>query len=100
MPVPEVGASEEFNTAAFNATGEQISNVIQMPQGYFIITEISERKPIDEQEFEKAKENLKKALLEEKKNGVFEQFFAQLKQKAKLADYVSLNLNKNPKLPQ
>jgi len=88
--VKDIGASEDFNEAAFNLKDRQISEVIELAQGCFIIIGVSERKPIDEAEFEKAEENLKNILLSEKKNAVFEQFFADLKQKANLIDYVSL----------
>jgi hypothetical protein len=42
---------------------------------------------------------VKAAVLSEKKNQVFEQFFAQLKQKANLKDYVGTQLNKSPAAP-
>ncbi|MDD5292523.1 MAG: SurA N-terminal domain-containing protein [Candidatus Omnitrophica bacterium] len=92
-PVLDIGLSEEFNEASFNLADGQISDVIELAQGYFIIISISERKPIDEAELEKAKEGLKNTLLSEKKNEVFEQFYANLKQKANLIDYVSLQQN-------
>jgi peptidyl-prolyl cis-trans isomerase D len=95
-PTSDIGAYEDFNAAAFNLKEGEISQPLELPQGYFIIIDVSQRKPIDEAEFEKAKENLKKALLSEKKNEVFEQFFAQLKQKANLTDYVGASVNQKP----
>jgi len=97
--VPDVGTSQDFNEAAFSLADGQISNAIELPQGYFIIIAVSERKPVDEAEFEKVKEDVKAAVLSEKKNQVFEQFFAQLKQKANLKDYVGTQLNKSPAAP-
>ncbi|MBL7130513.1 MAG: SurA N-terminal domain-containing protein [Candidatus Omnitrophica bacterium] len=89
---PEIGYSKEFNDIAFNLSEGEISQVIELEQGYFVI-EIAEFKPIDEEEFQKEKENLKKTLLEEKKNQAFEEYFAKLKAKANLIDYVSIQKN-------
>ena len=86
--VPEIGFSTEFNDAAFNLDKAQTSEVVELPQGYFIAIEISERKPIDEEDFKDKRDELKVVLLEEKKNQVFEEFFAQLKAKANLIDYI------------
>lgn len=35
--VPDVGTSQDFNEAAFSLADGQISNAIELPQGYFII---------------------------------------------------------------
>lgn len=87
-PVSQIGFSKEFNDVAFKLADAEISQVIEIPTGYFVV-EVSERKPIDEKELEKEKESLKKSLLEEKKNQVFQEFFEGLRKKANLRDYIS-----------
>jgi len=85
----ELGPSKELNKAAFDLGEEEISQTIEFNQGYCVI-ERSEFQPIDEEEFQKEKEDFELALLEEKKNQVFEKYFTKLKAKANLEDYISL----------
>ena len=88
--VSEIGLFREFNSAAFILTDAETSEVIELPQGYFIIIAVSGRNPIDEEDFQNKKEELKVVILEEKKNSKFETFFANLRAKARLVDYISL----------
>ncbi|NQU18755.1 SurA N-terminal domain-containing protein [bacterium] len=86
----EIGSFNNFNDAAFNLGETQTSEVIELPQGYFVAIEISEHKPINEEDFNDKRDNLKTIVLDEKKNQVFEEFFMELKAKSRLIDYIEL----------
>jgi parvulin-like peptidyl-prolyl isomerase len=87
-PPFEVDDPSAFNQIAFNLKTGEISGVIELNEGYCIV-ELLDYKPINEEEFQKEKENLRKAILEEKKDKAFEGYFIKLKEKANLTDYIS-----------
>lgn len=94
-PVSGIETSMQFNEAAFKLKDKELSQVIDAGNDFYII-ELLEEKPIDEKEFEKQKEELKQSLLQEKKNKAFEEFFANLKTKANLVDYIQTGQAKEP----
>ncbi|MFH1622521.1 MAG: SurA N-terminal domain-containing protein [Candidatus Omnitrophota bacterium] len=91
-PPKEIGYSEGLNEKIFSLKKGGISDPIELAQGYSII-ELSEINPIDEKEFQGAKEELQKTLLDEKKDSVFNDYATELKKKANLIDYVSTQQN-------
>ncbi|MDD5006214.1 MAG: SurA N-terminal domain-containing protein [Candidatus Omnitrophica bacterium] len=86
--VPEIGAFENFNEAACNLKEGQISEITELPQGYFVVILISQRKPIDEEKFKKEKEAVQQELLRDKKAKVFDEFFASIRSRANPKDFI------------
>lgn len=89
----ELEESDSLIQAAFNLSEGEISQPVELEQGYVLMAR-TEFKPIDEEKFQKDKEDFKKALLEEKKNNIFDEYFAKLKSQAHLLDYVSTQQTK------
>ena len=81
--VEGVGVNAEFNNACFSIEEKEFTGPIKVQKGYCIIR-LDELKPIDEEKFEEEKEEFKEELLERKKRGAFQDWFAVLKEKAGL----------------
>ncbi|MDP3142791.1 MAG: SurA N-terminal domain-containing protein [Candidatus Omnitrophota bacterium] len=87
--LPSVGASVEFQNAAFNLKDKNtISGVVSSPLGFYILKS-EEFLPIDEQKFKNEKDDFKEKLLEQKRKELFNNFFEALKKKANLQDNIS-----------
>jgi len=78
-----IGASDKFWDAADNLKGQDISPVLEMPSGYYII-KLKSRSKIDDKKFETEKEEFKQKLLSQKKQEAFNKFSEELKSKAVL----------------
>lgn len=89
----DLGESEDLSNVVFELEKGEISQPVELPQGYFIV-ERTEFKPIDEEDFQNDKEIFEKVVLEEKKNKSFEDYFTKLKDQSQLVDYVSMQQNK------
>ena len=86
--LPQIGISKEFQEAAFNLTnGNKLSNVVEIAKGYCIL-HLDNYIPIEESEYEKAKEELAKTISQEKQNTVFGDFVAQLRIESGLIDNI------------
>lgn len=87
--IPEVGRQPEFIRAAFELGEGQTSPVVKTDKGFYLIRIVSKR-PIDEKQFIKEKEALKKDLLSKKQIEAYTAWFKSLRQKAKIKDYRNL----------
>jgi len=86
--LPQIGISKEFQEAAFNLTDEnKLSGVVEIAKGYCVL-HLDNYIPIEENEYEKAKEELAKAISQEKQNTVFGDFIAQLRIESGLIDNI------------
>jgi len=83
----EIGLATEFVTVAFELKPGQISQIIELPNGYFILGD-SKLKEFEQKKFEEEKEAFKNELLIQKKNKAFEEFVNNLRTQANLVDYV------------
>ncbi len=86
--IPNIGQSKEFTQEAFKLNEEQISQIIEVPNGY-VILKVDERKPFDREKFTKEKESFKEKLLERKKQEYYVEWFKNLKHKANLKSNLS-----------
>ena len=86
--IPNIGQSKEFTQEAFKLNEEQISQIIEVPNGYAILM-VDERKPFDREKFTEEKESFKEKLLERKKQEYYIEWFKNLKQKANLKSNLS-----------
>jgi peptidyl-prolyl cis-trans isomerase D len=84
--VPGVGNYENFKGTAFKLETDQISDVVETIRGYYIIQQTGHQ-PVDEEKFEREKGALKMTLLQQLRNQAFNQWFADLKEKAEIKDY-------------
>jgi peptidyl-prolyl cis-trans isomerase D len=84
--LPQIGISKEFQEAAFALTEDaKISDVVETAAGYCILYQDS-YVPVENSEYEKAKEELARTLSGEKRNAAFEDFVSQLRIKAEVFD--------------
>lgn len=88
--VQGIGVSQGFQEAAFalTKTGESISPAVGTQKGYCLLHLDSQSEP-DQAEFEKNKEEIKKALFEEKRDETFLSFLSRLRLQANLEDNVA-----------
>ncbi len=84
--VAGVGKFESFIGAAFGLQPNEISDMIETTRGYYFVQQIA-RQPIDESKFAAEKESLKQALLQQKKNDAYTQWFNALKESAEIVDF-------------
>jgi len=85
--VPGIGMTEDFNDVAFGLKNNQISEIVELPHGFFILGD-AVFEDIDMEKFEAEKKELKEATLAEKKAEKFEKFSEKLKKEAKLVDNI------------
>jgi peptidyl-prolyl cis-trans isomerase D len=78
--IENIGASDEFYTAARSLKDDEFSAVIDSPSGYFIIKTKS-KVPVDEAKFLAEKEEFTQKLLSEKKQNEFSKFAEELMKK-------------------
>jgi peptidyl-prolyl cis-trans isomerase D len=87
--VPDIGASQEFSKKAFNLKdGNKILDLVSTTKGAYILR-LEQFVPIDENKFAKEKDAFKEGLLFKRKDDAFNQFFLELKAKARLVDNIS-----------
>ncbi len=86
--IPELGMAEALKKAAFKLSKDQTCDEpIELQQGFYVIKSI-ETQPIDEEKYKKEKEDFSNQLLENKRNKAFSDYFAFLKKKAGLINYI------------
>jgi parvulin-like peptidyl-prolyl isomerase len=78
--VEGIGASDDLFTAGSNLKDGELSPVIEMPSGFYIIR-LKERKNIDGEKFAKEKETFGKKILDQKKSEFFSKYLQELIQK-------------------
>jgi parvulin-like peptidyl-prolyl isomerase len=84
--IPDVGRDINFTVNLFRAEVGQVVGPVAGRNGYFIL-QLTEKVPIDTMEFHLGKrENIPK-LLEKKQELAYNDWFEQLKKKAKIKDY-------------
>ena len=87
--LPQIGISKVFQEAAFALTEENnISDVVEITKGYCIL-HLDNYIPIEESEYELAKEDLAQTISAEKQNAVFGDFVSQLRVASNLVDNIS-----------
>ena len=84
--LPQIGISKDFQEAAFALTeANDLSNVVEIAKGYCIL-HLDNYTPIEQSEYEKAKDELAQTISQEKQNTVFGDFVAQLRIESGLID--------------
>ena len=86
--IETIGPSEDFTSKAFDINVGDISSPVKIQKGYAIIR-LNNLKPIDEETFQKEKEDFTKTLLNNKNQEKFKTWFIELKKKANLKDNIS-----------
>ena len=83
--VPGVGRATEFNATAFALDIGQRSDLIETDRAFYYI-HVLEKTDIDMVAFEIQKEQLRRRMLTQKRNQIFNDWYDELKQKAKIED--------------
>jgi peptidyl-prolyl cis-trans isomerase D len=86
--VPEIGKSYQFADVAFSCDAGKLAGVADIPDGSAIIS-VAEKTAIDEEKFEKEKDEFRKTALAEKQDEYFDKWFRKLKQDADVRIAVS-----------
>ena len=81
-----IGASDNFFSVAQDLKEDDISGIIEMPSGFYII-KLKSKIPVDEKKFTEEKPEFVKKLLLQKKEEYFSRFLEDLKRKAQLSGY-------------
>ena len=81
--IENIGSSDSFWMATHNLKEGELSDLISMPSGFYIL-KLQARIPIDEKKFELDKTEFSKKLLAEKKEGFFFNFVKELQRKSQL----------------
>ncbi len=81
--IPEIGSSDNFFSAIEDLEDGAISKIIEMQERFFVI-KLGKRIPIDEEKYQKEKENFKQELIFKEKQRRFLEFLIDLKKRANL----------------
>ncbi|MFZ5519379.1 MAG: peptidylprolyl isomerase [Candidatus Zhuqueibacterota bacterium] len=84
--VKNVGRDVNFSGAAFALEVGEISPVVKGTRGAYIIQMI-EKQPFDQATFDLQKENLKSSLLQDKQRRIYNNWYTDLKESAKIKDF-------------
>lgn len=82
--IPRIGQDLDFIKGAFqlSETGE-LSEVVEGERGYYLI-QLMDREPVDETTYEIMKENLKRQLLIQKQNQLYQEWLSKLRESAEI----------------
>ena len=82
--IPRIGQDLDFIRGAFQLSeiGE-LSEVVEGERGYYLI-QLKTREPVDEMIYEMMKENLKRQLLIQKQNQLYQEWLAKLRENAEI----------------
>ncbi len=82
--IPRIGQDLNFIKGAFqlSETGE-LSEVVEGERGYYLI-QLVNREPVDETTYEMVKENLKRQLLIQKQNQLYQEWLTRLREDAEI----------------
>lgn len=82
--IPRIGQDLAFIKGAFQLTDTgALSELVEGERGYYLI-QLETRTPIDESIYEMMKENLKRQLLLQKQNQLYEEWMAKLRENAEI----------------
>ena len=84
--VPGVGQGNAFVGAAFRLREGDVSDVVVMPRGAYLIR-VVERTSVDEAAFDENREQLAQQLLQQRQNEVLQTWYAQMYETAKIEDH-------------
>ena len=84
--LPGAGRAPAVVSTALAMEPGEIAGPLEGQNGYFII-QLLEKTTFDEQDFESKKSSLRSQLLATKKNGIYQDWLADIKKKAKIQDY-------------
>jgi peptidyl-prolyl cis-trans isomerase D len=84
--VPQVGVRNEFVGAAFQATPGEVAGPVTTDQGVYFLR-VDDRTALDEQKFATQRDSLKSVLFQEKGQRAFNEWFGEVRSRAKIRDY-------------
>jgi peptidyl-prolyl cis-trans isomerase D len=86
----DLGSSSPFDSFAFSAEPGSVSQPTQVGQKY-VVAQLNERKPINPEEFAKAKDDLRRSLLTPKKDRVFQSYIDSVREKMAKAGKIKID---------
>jgi len=84
--VPQVGVRNEFVGAAFRTTPGEVAGPVTTDQGIYFLR-VDDRTPWDDQKFANQRDSLKSVLFQEKGQRAFNEWFGEVRSRAKIRDY-------------
>ena len=84
--VPQVGVRNEFVGAAFRTTPGEVAGPVTTDQGIYFLR-VDDRTPWDDQKFATQRDSLKSVLFQEKGQRAFNEWFGEVRSRAKIRDY-------------
>lgn len=84
-PDPNIGADIDFNSVVFKMQNGQISEPIRTQRGFFIV-QMKNITPFDQNLYTAESGKIRDGLLSQKKQGVVQEWIADLKEKAVIVD--------------
>lgn len=76
-----VGASDNFFNAAKELKDKQVSDVVELPSGFYLV-ELKEKPKLDDKKFAEEKAKFKEKLLDDKKQEFFDKYLKELVKKS------------------
>jgi len=86
--IEAIGASEDFTKKVFDLDVGDLSSPVKTQKGYAVIR-LDNLKPIDEEKFQKDRDDFTNTLVDKKRQEKFQEWFVELKKKADLKDNIS-----------
>lgn len=85
ISLPKIGRAPSIVAAAFSLPLNTLSKMLETPRGFYFIR-VLDRTEFNEEEYAKQHDSIKSRLLNQKKQQIFNQWYAQLKEKADIVD--------------
>ena len=88
--LPGIGISKDFQDVAFSLSeNNRLGDVIAETLNGYAVLYLDSKQPMDEQTYEKQKDELREGLLTEKRNAAFSEYLTKLRLQANLQDKIS-----------
>ena len=84
--ISKIGREPEITGTAFKLNTGEFSEPVKGSRGYYVV-QLVDKKEINEQEFEKQKEQIKLQLASRYKQQIYEKWYTSIKDDAKIKDY-------------
>lgn len=85
LTIPQIGRSPEITAEAFSLEFNKTSSLLESNRGFYFI-QVIERSDFDEEEYQKQRNIIRTRLINQKSQRIFNAWYEQLKEKAKIED--------------
>lgn len=85
ISIPKIGRAPSITAAAFSLHLDEVSKILESPRGYYYI-KVLDRTGFDKEKYNDEHNNIKRQLLNQKKQQVFNKWYNHVKEKADIED--------------